>query len=302
MLNLYQPLWGNKMNSLFKFITVLGITFVAMLTMAMDEAEHQRIQSEKYGIQFYGIQIPEEGARVVLILDTSGSMSCLVRSADGKPKRRWDILIEEVEQMLKSMAEQSAKTGAPFALGVIFEGTSGGDPTPFYTIEASRYNTLPLPQLIKRLNAIDPSGGATFDEVFSNKLWPYVAKHGATHAIFLGDDDIQYMADAVIQSVKKWYQTTSQGSAAKFSFGKKNFKGPLSALKNKWAAAPWSRAMPTAPHKQKSGLKFSNKSAKQKFPPRPQDVTFHCIAINVDSETLKTIAKLGGGEYTLNED
>lgn len=214
------------MKSLFKLVTLLGITFVAMLTMAMDEAEFQRIQSEKYGIQFYGIQIPEEGARVVLILDTSGSMSCLVRSADGKPKRRWDILIEEVEQMLKSMAEQTAKTGAPFALGVIFEGTSGGDPTPFYTIEASRYDTHPLPQLIKRLNAITPSGGVTFDEVFSNKLWPYVAKHGATHAIFLGDDDIQYMAARSFNPSKSGIKQPPKAVLPNSLLAKRILRGP----------------------------------------------------------------------------
>ncbi len=232
---------------------------------------------DRYGPIFYGVELPETGARVLLVIDTSKSMG----RKDGARKdggRRWDTLRDEVRSMTETMQALSATRSVPYSVSLLYEGGSephtGTEPQDF---------TRPGAQaaLLQALESRALTSGGSFEHTFGEVLWPLVSRQHITHIFYLGDDDIAAHADPVRKAVAAWYTLPRKVPAA----GERK----LWSLKHAWWE-PWSRWRTPRP-----GVPvFKSQRA---LPPPPKDVVFSCIAIGQPSVFLKELATLGKGSY-----
>lgn len=235
-------------------------------------------QSEdRYGPIFYGIELPETGARVLLIIDTSKSMGRKDKSRV-EPGTRWDTLCDEVDSMTDTMKDLIAKRKVCFTVSLLYEGGDlghkGTDP-----FDISVPGT--AEKLAAALERREFTSGGNFEETFGEKLWPLVSKQNITHVFYLGDNDIGRYEDEVLKATTAWYELPDKnpdGSQRK-----------LWNLKKEWRKA-WARWRKPA-----KGIPVFK--SQQKLPPPPKDVTFSTIAIGQSSETLEKLATLGSGEY-----
>ena len=248
------------------------------LKAPLSAAEEAKLE-ERYEISFYGLRIPEQGANVLLILDTSRSMNRKdATRKDGGT--RWMTLKDEVRKMAESMAKLAAKRRV-FNVTFLFEGGKAPHPG---TDPLWIRNATDAEKLLAALEARGMTSGGSFDTTFGETLWPLVAKQHITDIYFLGDNDIATYADRVKPAVQAWYTVPRRNPT-------KDQK-PLWELKNDWIA-PWLHRPQTA----RGAPSF--RPRKPLLPPPPKrDVTFSCIAIGQTSPFLKTLTDLGHGQYT----
>lgn len=232
---------------------------------------------ERYGISFYGIDLPQEGAHLLLIIDVSKSMS-RKDAARTTPGRRWDTLLDEVQTMLDEMATATKQRGVPFQVSVIFEG---GD-------EAHRGEGpfIPAnPESAKALMALLSGqtfrSGGSFETTFSETLWDVMTRQAITYVIYLGDDDIGHYAESIRESVRSWY-TCDEANPTSLQRKRRH-------QKNVWRKA-WSGWRPV-----KRGMPAFRST--KRLPPPPKDVIFSCVAIGQRSSLLQEIATMGKGQY-----
>lgn len=237
--------------------------------------------AERYGPQFYGLQLPEQGARVLLVLDTSKSMGRKDPArADGLS--RWQTLRDEVSAMASRMAELAASPRrVPYALMVLYEGGTG-EPE-----HSACYDILgpdSAAPLLEALASRPFTSGSNHEATFA-ALWPLVSKHRITHIIYLGDNDIASHAEGVRAAFEAWYALPEKSPAPA--------QKPLWKLKRAWAEAwrTW-RPRPAAAARQRLSTQ------PPPLPPRPAEVVFSAVAIGQASPVLEALARRGGGEYT----
>ena len=148
---------------------------------------------ERYGPMFYGLRLPETGARLLLIIDTSKSMGRKDSTrTDGG--RRWDTLLDEVRRMTNEMAALIAARKVCFTVSVLYEGGdlphAGSEP--FDLAQAGSAE-----RLLSELSAKTFVSGGSFETTFGETLWPLVARQHITHIVYLGDNDIARHAETV---------------------------------------------------------------------------------------------------------
>lgn len=244
-------------------------------------ADAERAALEKrYGPLFYGVELPENGARVLLVVDTSKSMGRKdATRTDGG--RRWDTLLDEVAKMTDSMRALIRARRVCFTVSVLYEGgdTPHGGTEPFDMAQAGASE-----RLLEELRGRDFTTGGSFETTFGETLWPLVSRQHITYVFYLGDNDIGRYAEAPVRdAVSAWYALPRKEPAAD--------QRKLWNLKVAWWK-PWAnwrrpaRGVPTFRSRQTFPL-----------PPPPRDVVFSCIAIGQKSPLLKELAKLGHGEY-----
>ena len=230
---------------------------------------------ERYEITFYGIELPREGAHLLLVIDVSKSMS-RKDGARTTPGRRWDTLLDEVQAMQEAMHEV-AKRGVPFQVSVIFEG--GDVPHkgegPFNMADAAAGEAL-----VTLLKGQKFKSGGNFEVTFGETLWDVVARQAITYVIYLGDDDIGTYAEAVRESLARWYTPPEKPDALTRKCQKQ---------KANWRLH-WKHWRPT-----KRGQ--PSFSTTKRLPPPSKDVTFSCVAIGQSSPLLEELAKTGRGKY-----
>ena len=244
-------------------------------------ADAERAALEKrYGPLFYGVELPENGARVLLVVDTSKSMGRKdATRTDGG--RRWDTLLDEVAKMADSMRALIRARRVCFTVSVLYEGgdTPHGGTEPFDMAQTGASE-----RLLEELRGRDFTTGGSFETTFGETLWPLVSRQHITYVFYLGDNDIGRYAEAPVRdAVSAWYALPRKEPAAD--------QRKLWNLKVAWWK-PWAnwrrpaRGVPTFRSRQTFPL-----------PPPPRDVVFSCIAIGQKSPLLKELAKLGHGEY-----
>lgn len=232
---------------------------------------------DRYGISFYGIDLPAEGANLLLIIDASKSMN-RKDAARVTPGRRWETLIDEVRTMGEQMYTATRTHGVPFSVSILFEGGSEAHKGvgPFDMGKPSEQK-----QLLELLERKELLSGGNFETTFRETLWPFVARHAITCIIYLGDNDIGAYADCVQEAVSDWY---AAGETASTPHARK-CRQLKAAWRKTWARwRPKSRTMP------------SFKQTRQ-LPPPPKEIVFSCVAIGQSSSLLQTLATLGKGQY-----
>lgn len=232
---------------------------------------------ERYGPVFYGVELPESGARVLVIVDTSKSMGRKDKTR-AEPGTRWDTLRDEVRSMTDSMEELVKRRRVCFTLTFLYEGGDlfhkGTEPFDFAVPGTGG-------RVAAALERREFTSGGNFDVTFGETLWPLVAKQHITHVFYLGDNDIGRYESEVLGAVRAWYELPEKNPAGE--------QRKLWNLKKAWRK-PWERWRKPA-----RGVPVFKRQ--QKFPPPPEDVTFSCIAIAQESATLEQLAELGNGEY-----
>jgi hypothetical protein len=246
-----------------------------------------KAHDDRYKPTFYGIEIPPTGARVLLIVDASGSMTTpdSLRTDGGT---RWQTLIDEVTSMTNAMQElQASHPHLCFTITLLYEVyryENGGKPH-----KGTQAFDLSQPTareaLIKELQATVPGGGANFETTFNDTLWPLVAQQHITHIFFLGDNDIDYFSDRIYSTFNHWYGLTKKEP-------KEAKQKKLWRLKCAWYE-PWKRWRPPT---QRRTLEL-RKSDLLRLPPPPREVTFSAIAIGESSPLLKTFTEIARGTY-----
>ncbi len=233
---------------------------------------------ERYGPVFYGIPLPDTGARILLVIDTSKSMGRKdkTRADEGT---RWDTLCDEVRSMTDTMKELIQERRVNFTVTLLYEG--GKSPH-----EGSSPYDIATPGtdecLLTDLSTKTFTSGGSFETTFNETLWPLVAKQHITHIFYLGDNDIGKYDDAVRNAVAAWYTLPRKAPTQD--------QRKLWTLKNQWWE-PWKHWRKPAG----SGKLVFKKQ--QSLPPPPRDVTFSCIAIGQASPLLKELATRGNGIY-----
>ena len=255
--------------------------FVGFMTLwfgvAMAAPVGEVALDERYGPAFYGLRLPETGARVLLVIDTSKSMGRKDRArVDGG--RRWDTLLDEVRTMADEMVALVAARKVCFTVSLLYEG--GEVPHPgsevFDMAQRGAAN-----RLLTELSGKTFTSGGSFERTFGETLWPLVSRQHITYVIYLGDNDIARHGDAVRDAVTAWYAVPKAEPEAA--------RRPLWNLKRAWWK-PWERwrrpvkGVPTF-------------RAQQAYPPPPRDVVFSTVAIGQASPFLKELATLGKGDY-----
>lgn len=218
---------------------------------------------------FFGIQLPEEGARVLLILDISKSMGLkdALRTDGG---RRWDTLLEEVQKMTQQMQENIRVKPTCYTVTVLFEG--GDAPhlgTPPYDLSVRGA----AERLQKDLTERTFVSGGSFEATFGENLWPLVARQQITHILYLGDNDIAKYETPVRNAVAAWYAVPRKNPEP--------YQKDLYKLKTQWRKA-WD---------DRSAVKT------RRLPPLLSDVVISCIAIGQPSPFLKELSEMGKGTY-----
>lgn len=251
---------------------------LAALSPVATAAESRELTpEERYGPMFYGLRLPETGARLLLIIDTSKSMGRKDSTrTDGG--RRWDTLLDEVRTMTNEMAALIAARKVCFTVSVLYEGGdlphAGSEP--FDLAQAGSAE-----RLLSELSAKTFVSGGSFETTFGETLWPLVARQHITHIVYLGDNDIARHAETVRDAVSAWYALPRTAPEA--------HQRPLWNQKRAWWK-PWERwRRPTR------GIPTFR--AQQAYPPPPRDVTFSAVAIGQASPFLKELTALGKGEY-----
>ena len=256
-------------------LLLLGGGLFPMVGMAQQDRAAREAYEERYGIKLYGIDLPQKGANLLLIIDASKSMNR--KDALRKmPARRWDTLIDEVTAMCDGMQAAAQANGVPFAVSVIFEGgdTAHAGIGPFDMAKPEAGEAL-----ITALKEKVFLSGGNFETSFGETLWPFVTKHAITYIVYLGDDDIGSYATPVREALTRWYTPAEKPDAATRKCQKQ---------KANWRLH-WKNWRPP-----KRAPTFKNT---RHLPPPPKDVIFSCVAIGQDSALLKEIATLGHGTY-----
>jgi hypothetical protein len=262
---------------------------LAQQRLGRDAALEARAKAhdERYGPTFYGIEIPETGARVLLIIDASGSMQQrdTLRSDGGS---RWQTLIDEVSSMTQQMADlQKANPRLCYTVSILYEvfryekNEKAHKGTPPFDLSQPNARTA----LIEELQSTTPGGGANFNVTFNETLWPLVAKQHITHIFFLGDNDIDVYGEAIEATFRRWYAVTpKEPKAAK--------ERQLWRLKKTWFE-PWKKWRPPSARRTLA----LRSSETLRLPPPPKEVTFSAIAIGASSPLLETFTTLARGTY-----
>ncbi len=242
------------------------------------EPTEREIREEKYGPSFYGIELPETGANVLLVVDISKSMGRKDASrTDGG--RRWDTLVDEVTSLCDQMTLLIAERRVHFAITLLYEGGEQGHPGTEAYVLAEKGAKARLLQALQRETF---AAGGSFEKTFGETLWKLVARDHVTHLFYLGDNDIGKYADTVEAAVGAWYTLPKEKPSAQAR--------ALWSLKKKWYQ-PWERwRKPVG----QGRLTFKRQ---QSLPPPPKEVVFHAIAIGQKSPLLKRLADLGSGTY-----
>lgn len=231
---------------------------------------------ERYGPAFYGLRLPETGARVLLVIDTSKSMGRKDRSrTDGG--RRWDTLLDEVRTMTDGMVALVAARKVCFTVSLLYEGGETPHPGSEVFDMAQRGAA---ERLLAELSGKAFVSGGSFERTFGEMLWPLVSRQHVTHVIYLGDNDIARHGEAVRDAVSAWYAVPKAEPGAA--------RRPLWNLKRAWWK-PWERWRRPA-----KGVPTFR--AQQAYPPPPRDVVFSTVAIGQASPFLAELATLGKGE------
>lgn len=250
---------------------------MALIASATAAQPRELTPEERYGPTFYGLRLPETGARLLLIIDVSKSMGRKDRARpDGG--RRWDTLIDEVRSMTGEMAALVAARKVCFTVSLLYEGGDLPHPgsAPFDLAQAGAAE-----RLLAELSAKTFASGGSFGTTFGETLWPLVARQHITHVIYLGDNDIARHADAVRDAVAAWYALPKANPTPQ--------QRPLWNQKRAWWK-PWERWRRPA----KGTPTFR---AQQAYPPPPRDVTLSAVAIGQASPFLKSLTELGKGDY-----
>lgn len=260
------------------FLRLWALGLGLALTTAVPAAQtRESTPEERYGPTFYGIRLPETGARLLLVIDTSKSMR-RKDSARADGGRRWDTLLDEVRTMAEEMEKRIATRKVCFTVSLLYEGGEAPHPGSAIFDLAQKGAT---ERLLAELSGKEFSSGGCFETTFGETLWPLVARHHITHVIYLGDNDIAQHADAVRDAVSAWYALPKAEPDAR--------QRPLWHLKRAWWK-PWERwRRPT------QGVPTFR--AQQAYPPPPRDVTFSTVAIGQTSPFLKALAELGQGTH-----
>lgn len=269
----------------FLLCLIFALSFPLFAEVTMDEAmlaEIKAMKEERYGPSFYGIEIPETGARVLLIVDASKSMhrKDALRLDGGS---RWDTLVDEVDSMTTQMQTLiKANPSLCFTVTLLYE--VGGKPhmgTMPYDITQPVGKTL----LMKELRSKTFGNGGNFETTFCETLWPLVAKQHITHIFFLGDNDIATYATTIEPVFNQWFEVKSKRPT------EANLQ-KLWKLKCAWWE-PWKRWRP--PSKRKS-LSFKN-STSIPLPPPPKEVVFSAVVIGQSSPLLERFTQVANGTY-----
>lgn len=243
--------------------------FSLLLTIACCARAFEGELPQSYTPTFFGIELPEEGARVLLVIDISKSMGLkdALRDDGG---RRWDTLIDEVRRMTEQMKHNISERPTCYTVTLLYEG--GDTPhmgTPPYNLSERGA----ADRLLQELSARTFVSGGCFEATFGENLWPLVARQHITHVIYLGDNDIAKYADPVRAAVKAWYDIPKKDPAP-------NQKA-LYKTKMEWHEA-W---------KDRIAIKA------RRLPPLRSDVVISCVAIGQVSPFLEELATLGKGSY-----
>ena len=233
---------------------------------------------DRYAPTFYGIELPDTGANVLLIIDASKSMWRKDASRT-QPGTRWDTLCDEVRRMLETMRQANRLLHAPYSVSLLFEGGEGESAkavTPFNPAKPDDAT-----RLLKTLTDRKPLPGGSFEVTFGETLWALVARDHITHIFYLGDNDIGRHASTVRPAVEAWYALPAKEPAPA--------QRKLWQLKRKWHQ-PWQGWRTPRP-----GVPPSPNQ--KNLPPPPKDVTFSCVAIGQKSPLLKALSKTGHGQY-----
>ena len=248
--------------------------FAALCPLARAEAP----SDARYVPYFYGIALPEDGARVLLVIDTSKSMG---RKDASRPDggTRWDTLCDQVSDMAGRMAALAARRRVCYTVTLLYEG---GDAPHAGTEPFDLAKPGAAEALLAALRARALTSGGSFEATFGETLWPLVSRQHITHVIYLGDNDVGRYAEAPVRAaVSAWYALPRRDPAAA--------QRALFRLKAAWWE-PWKGwRRPTAQRPAFRG--------QQALPPPPCDVVFSAVAIGQKSPLLEELAALGGGEY-----
>lgn len=232
----------------------------------------------RYVPYFYGIALPESGARVLLVIDTSKSMG---RKDASRPDggTRWDTLCDQVSEMAGRMAALAARRRVCYTVTLLYEG---GDAPHAGTEPFDLAKPGAAEALLAALRARALTSGGSFEATFGETLWPLVSRQHITHVIYLGDNDVGRYAEAPVRAaVSAWYALPRRDPAAA--------QRALFRLKAAWWE-PWKGwRRPTAQRPAFRG--------QQALPPPPRDLVFSAVAIGQKSPLLEELAALGGGEY-----
>lgn len=251
---------------------------ISLIVAGMLPAAEEPSPEERYGPTFYGVELPETGARVLLLIDASKSMGRKdgARTDGGT---RWDTLVDEVTNMAATMHDLATRRRVCFTVSLLYESGEGahGGTEPFDLAQAGAEGRVVAALREKRLVP-----GGDFSNSFGT-LWPLVARQHITHVFFLGDNDIARHADAVRPIVSGWYALPRRDPAPD--------QRELWKQKVAWWE-PWAKWRPQRP-----GRPAFRAQRALNLPPPPRDVTFSCIAIGQASPFLKELAGLGKGEY-----
>ena len=252
--------------------------FSVLCSLSFGMAAEEAVMPNDYGPMFYGVELPEDGARLLLVIDTSKSMG-RKDSARTDGGTRWDTLLDEVTGMTDQMADIIARRRVCYTVSLLYEG--GDEPhagtTPFDLSKPGIAQAL-----LAELRGKTFTSGGSFEHTFGETLWPLVSKQHITHIIYLGDNDIgRYGETPARAALTAWYNLPRKNPTAD--------QRPLFRLKSAWWE-PWKGwRRPTA--------KRPVFRSQQRLPPPPRDVVFHAIAIGQKSPFLKEMATLGHGEY-----
>lgn len=264
------------MKRFLTLFTVIG-ALLTFAPVAVAKTDAETVQ-ERYGVYFYGIELPREGANVLMIIDVSKSMS-RKDAARSTPGRRWDTLLDEVQSMREEMVLAAEKRGVPFHVSVIFEG--GNEPHtgegPFNMADKAASE-----KLQKLLTEQTFKSGGSFETTFTETLWEVVTRHAITYVIYLGDDDIGTYATPIREAVTSWYTAST---ATKPTAQQRKHRHQQKVWRKAWAN--W-RPM-------KRGTVVLSKT--KRLPPPPKQLTFSCVAIGQASPLQEELAKLGNGQY-----
>lgn len=241
-----------------------------------------KAHDKRYGPAFYGIELPETGARVLLIVDASKSMGRkdALRTDGGT---RWQTLIDEVETMTQTMADLQAKhPRLSYTLTLLYDvgGTPHKGSAPFDLTQPTARD-----RLLNELRAKKLGQGGNYEATFCETLWPLVAQQHITHIFFLGDNDIGAYASTIETAFYRWYALTPKEP-------KEAELKPLWRLKRTWFE-PWKKWR--APSARRT-LDFRRADALRLMPP-PKDVIFSAIVIGQASPLLKAFTEAAHGTY-----
>lgn len=258
-------------------MTLLAATVWGQGAAPQMDAEQRAIFEKRYGPLFYGVELPDKGARVLLVLDTSRSMASTDPSrTDGGC--RWDTLVDEVAKMTESMQQLVATKHVCYTVSILYEGGDGHSGTEPFDLSQSGAADRLLEELRKR----DFTPGGSFDHTFGKALWPLVSRQHITHIFYLGDDDIgRWGTDTARETVKAWYTLPRKDPSGA--------QRALWRLKTEWWK-PWGQ-------RRRSARGAPSFKQELRLPPPPRDVIFSCIAIGQESELLKELSKIGHGKY-----